>query len=271
MHPVSVVIDTFALRADVGAALAGGFDRVRRRFVDPLLGSNPGLRAWFELQPAHAIGEPGDSSWRRLEMLVGSPDAVYCSVEVRGDSRSGGYFHFGVRLAHELVTGVPHTVTMHAHPTLFSGVPGYDLTGEVETLTKLLAVAARASTGYIACHQSLARDAEEQRGGDTTPITERDLRTQLRGCYWGNLLGAGHLEVLGGREHVLATCPVPVLDDLSREDHDLVYAGLRETPCSEHGYALIALERYLEPLLVRPVLDEDDGAEPSLVLDRSLD
>jgi hypothetical protein len=271
MHPISVVIDTFAARTDVGAALAGGFDRVRRRFVEPLLGSNPGLRAWFELQPAHVIGEPGDSSWRRLESLVSSPDAAYCSVEVRGDSRSAGYFHFGVRLAHELVTGVPHTVTMHAHPTLFSRVPGYGLTGEVETLTKLLGVSARASTGYVACHRSLARDVEEQRGGDTTAAMERDLRTQLRGCYWGNLLSAGHLEALGGREHVLATCPVPVLDDLSREDHELVYAGLRETPCAEHGYALIALERYFEPLLVRPAEDDDDGREVALVLDTSLD
>lgn len=271
MHPISVVIDTFAARADVGGPLASGFDRVRRRFVEPLLGANPGLHAWFELQPAHVLGDPDDSSWRRFETLVGSADAVYCSVEVRGDSRSAGYFHFGLRLAHELVTETPHTVTMHAHPTLFGPVPGYDLTREVETLAKLLAVSIRASTGYVACHRSLARDADEQRGGDTSAGMERDLKTQLRGCYWGNLLSSGHLEALGGREHVLATCPVPVLEDLSREDHELVYAGLRETPCDEHGYALIELERYFEPLLVRPAADEDDGREPELVIDRSLD
>ena len=269
MHPISLVIDSFAPRADLGAALASGFDRVRRRFVEPLLGENPGLRAWFEAQPAHALGVPGESSWRDLESLVSSADTSYCSVEVRGDSRSAGYFHFGVRLAHELVTGVPHTVTMHAHPTLFGRVPDYDLTREVELLVKLLGVAMKASTGYVACHRSLARDAEEQRGGDTSATLERDLRTQLRGCYWGNLLGAGHLEALGGREEVLAACPAPVLDDLTRDEHELVYAGLRETPCAEHGYALIELERYFEPVLVRP--EGEDDAEQPLVLDRSLD
>jgi hypothetical protein len=270
MHPVSVVIDTFWPRADVGAPLAGGFDRVRRRFVDPLLGAHPTLQAWFELQPAQPMGVPGESSWQRLGALVSSLEATYCSVEVRGDSRSAGYFHFGVRLAHELVRDVPHTVTMHAHPTLFSRVPGYDLTHEVEQLTKALAVSTRASTGYVACHHSLARDPDEQRGGDASS-TERDLRTQLRGCYWGNLLSAGHLEALGGRENVLATCPAPVLDDLSRDEHELVYAGLRGRPCDEHGYALIELERYFEQLLVRPADDDDDGRETALVLDRSLD
>ena len=157
---------------------------------------------------------------------------------------------------------------MHAHPTLFSRVPGYDLTHEVEQLTKALAVSARASTGYVACHRSLARDAEEQRGGDAS-ATERDLRTQLRGCYWANLLSAGHLDSLGGREQVLATCPATVLDDLTRDDYELVYAGLPGRPCDEHGYALIELERYFEPLLVRPT--EDDDGERALVLDRSLD
>jgi hypothetical protein len=269
MHPISVVIDTFAPRADVGGPLAGGFDKVRRRFVEPLLGAHPTLQAWFELQPAQPLDAPGESSWKRLEALVASLEATYCSLEVRGDSRSAGYFHFGVRLAHELVRDTPHTITMHAHPTLFSRVPGYDLTHEIEQLTKALAVTLKASTGYVACHRSLARDADEQRGGDAS-ATERDLRTQLRGCYWANLLSAGHLEALGGREHVLATCPAPGLADLSRDDHELVYAGLRGRPSDEHGYALIELERYFEPLLVRPA-EEDDGSERALVLDRSLD
>ena len=119
MHPISLVIDSFTPRAEAGEPLAAGFDRVRRRFVEPLLGARPELRAWFEVQP-----DTRDStSWDRVANVVSDPRTMYCSVEVRGDSRSAGYFHFGVRLAHELVTDTPHTVTMHAHPTLFGSVP----------------------------------------------------------------------------------------------------------------------------------------------------
>ena len=70
---------------------------------------------------------------------------------------------------------------------------------------------------------------------------------------------------------MLATCPAPALDDLTRDEHELVYAGLRGRPCDEHGYALIELEHYFEPLLLRPSQDDDDGREPALMLDRSLD
>jgi hypothetical protein len=266
MHPISLVIDSFMPRAEIGDPLGAGFDRVRRRFIEPLHGARPELRTWFEIQP----GSPDQTAWQRLGALVGDSRTTYCSVEVRGDSRSAGYFHFGVRLSHELVTDVPHTITMHAHPTLFGTVPGYDLTAEVEQLAKALAVSTRASTGYVACHLGLARDAEELRGGDVSSTLERDLRAQLRGCYWGNLLSEGHLEALGGRAHVLASCPGEVMEDLSRDGHELVYAGLRGAPCDEQGFALLALERFFAPLLERPT-DGDEGSEAPLVFDRSLD
>ena len=194
MHPISLVIDSFTPRAEIGDPLGAGFDRVRRRFIEPLHGARlscaPGSRSSRDLRTRRR--------WQGLGEVVGDSRTTYCSVEVRGDSRSAGYFHFGVRLSHELVTDVPHTITMHAHPTLFGTVPGYDLTAEVEQLAKALAVSTRASTGYVACHLGLARDAEELRGGDVSSTLERDLRTQLRGCYWGNMLSEGHLEALGG-------------------------------------------------------------------------
>jgi hypothetical protein len=262
MQPISLVLDTFMARAAVGEPLAHGFDRVRRSLVDPLLAANGDLRAWFELSPGYILGRPtlpaDESSWGRIAELVGRGDAAYCSVEIRGDSRSAGYFHFGVRLGHELVADVPHTVTMHAHPTMFAAVPGLRLTHEIATLTRELARRCKASTGYIACHLALSKDAEEQRGGDATNGAQPDLRSHLRGCYWGNFMSAGHLEALGGREHVLAACPADVVENLGDDEHELVFVGLSGNPCDDHGQAIIDLERFLQPAL--PQRDEEPVA-----------
>ncbi len=253
MQPISLVLDTFMARAAVGEPLAHGFDRVRRSLVEPLLAANGDLRAWFELSPGYVLGRPtlpaDEGSWEQIVELVGRGDAAYCSVEIRGDTRSAGYFHFGVRLGHELVSDVPHTVTMHAHPTLFAAVPGFRLAEEIGSLARELARRCKVNTGYIACHLALSKDAEEQRGGDVTNGAQPDLRAHLRGCYWGNFLSVGHLEALGGREHVLAACPADVVENLSDGEHELVFVGLSGNPCDEHGQAIIELEHFLQPAL----------------------
>jgi hypothetical protein len=256
MQPISVVLDTFATRQSTAEPFARAFDRVRRTLVEPLLAADGGgLRAWFELAPGFVLGRPTlpaeDGAWEQVAEVVAGGAVEYCSIEVRGDSRAAGYFHFGIRPAHELVADVPHTVTMHAHPTLFAAVSGVQLTDEVTALARGLAVGSRASTGYVACHLALSKEAEEQRGGDVSYEAEPDLRIHLRGCYWGNFLSAGHLAVLGGRTQVLETCPADVVDDLTEDDHELVFAGLHGDPCDDQGHALIELERFLEPVLPR--------------------
>ena len=261
MQPISVVLDTFAPRPTTGEPFARAFERVRRSLVEPLLSTNgSGLRAWFELSPGYVLGRPTlpaeGGGWEQVTELLENGAVEYCSIEVRGDSRAAGYFHFGVRLAHELVADVPHTVTMHAHPTLFAAVSGFGLTNEVTALAREIAVGSRVSTGYIACHLALSKEAEEQRGGDVSYDAEPDLHVHLRGCYWGNFFSGGHLAVLGGRAHVLETCPAEVLDDLTADDHELVFAGLSGNPCDDHGHALIDLERFLEPVLQRQVEEQ---------------
>ena len=114
------------------------------------------------------------------------------------------------------------------------------------------------STGYIACHLALSKDAEEQRGGDVTNGAQPDLRAHLRGCYWGNFMSAGHLEALGGREHVLAACPADVVENLSDGEHELVFVGLSGNPCDDHGQAIIELEHFLQPAL--PQRDDEPVA-----------
>jgi hypothetical protein len=256
MQPISVVLDSFAPRPSTGEPFARAFERVRRTLVEPLLSADGGgLRAWFELAPGYVLGRPTlpaeGGAWEQIADLVERGAVEYCSIEVRGDSKSAGYFHFGVRPAHELLADVPHTVTMHAHPTLFASVSGLQLTQEVTALARALGVGCQASTGYVACHLALSKEAEEQRGGDVSYEAEPDLRIHLRGSYWGNFLSAGHLAVLGGRAHVLEACPADVVDDLTVDDHELVFAGLSGNPCDDPGHALIELERFLEPVLPR--------------------
>jgi hypothetical protein len=89
----------------------------------------------------------------------------------------------------------------------------------------------------------------------------------LRGYFWGNVLSARHIAALGGRDRVLSEAPCARAEDWSAAGRELVYLQL--TPDLElvRDDALLALERYLRPVLPAPrqdLLKVPEGARATL-------
>lgn len=80
----------------------------------------------------------------------------------------------------------------------------------------------------------------------------RECRNWLRGYYWGNLLGPGHIERLGGFERIKNEAPGEVVADLSDGRGELVYLQLSPNPDAVSDDDLSALKKFLAPVLPEP-------------------
>lgn len=134
-------------------------------------------------------------------------------------------------------------------------------------VAKSAAIALRAATGYLTIgYVAGASPFEHLIGRDWLDgVAEGDRL--LRGYFWGNVLSAGHVAALGGRDRVLAEAPCARAEDWSTAGHELVYLQLTADLELVPDDALLVLERYLRPVLPAPREDlpkAPDGAPATL-------
>jgi hypothetical protein len=117
---------------------------------------------------------------------------------------------------------------------------------------KKAAGALRATTGYITIDYIAGASPYEHMLGRDWLDGVAESRRFLRGFYWGNMLSAEHIAALGGVERVLAEAPCAFAEDLSTPEDEAVYLQLTPTINVVPDEALLALERYLRPVLPAP-------------------
>ena len=134
-------------------------------------------------------------------------------------------------------------------------------------VAKSAAIALRATTGYLTIGYVAGASPFEQLIGRDWLDGVAESDRLLRGYFWGNVLSARHIAALGGRDRVLAEAPCARAEDWSTAEHELVYLQLTPDLDLVPDDALLALERYLRPVLPAPRRDlpkAPDGARATL-------
>jgi hypothetical protein len=134
-----------------------------------------------------------------------------------------------------------------AGPQLFELLPRpFDLQATIVSLAKAGAVAMRGVTGAIGGTDSIEMSAAESWGPGYARVL-RECDRYVRGIYWGLLLGPRQLDSLGGAARVLREAPTSLAEDLTQNDHALVY--LQATEHAEPEWqASDELRSFLEPV-----------------------
>jgi hypothetical protein len=143
-----------------------------------------------------------------------------------------------------------HVLRLQVSPTM---QPGW-LTAEREAMliefARERAAAIHAVYGYVTL--DLVRNNQspyENRVGVLPYQTLPHVKIQTRGYYWANFLSTGHIDRLGGVEQVKRDAPVAVAEERVVNKEVQMYLQLTDHVWNVSEGELIALRKYLQPLL----------------------
>lgn len=150
--------------------------------------------------------------------------------------------------------GWPVTLQFSLQPTWTcpDGHVPLELQQELVSMLKQCALKVRAATGYLmlepqAISRSFSRTAYEQ--WVCTPLDHPiELARMASGYFWGNILGQGHIEALGGLAKVLANAPC-FATPFPEVDGPWVYLQLRSDINGLSDEELNELRLFLKPIL----------------------
>jgi hypothetical protein len=130
------------------------------------------------------------------------------------------------------------------------GAPFYaDVSCELITTFTSLCANAACDTGYISHDKGADPSPYERAIGISERMVLPQARTKLRGYYWGNVLSAEHLRILGGFDSVRQDAPCALVDDLSAGRGERAYLQLTSNFDEVSKQQLRDLRDYLLPLL----------------------
>lgn len=260
-------------RSRIGPILAEEGIRFHDDCIRPLLTSRGDVRSSITLDFEPLAGltarvpRYSEKNWARLMERLANDEAAYVELRLETEEappspsltvivKLGGPDETGI--AHQVIVSVDHGV-----------VPDPALPGAIVSRACLLATRIEAVAGYIDHHWGPFIPTRFE-AGMSLEATRSECFRLVHGYFWGNFLGPGHLQALGGRERTLRECPSAVVEDLSSEGHELVYAQLTEDVEEVTEEKLAALRDFLDPVLPRGARSAGQIAELRAALSEAL-
>jgi len=247
-------IDTFASLEERGGELSDWVETVWRELLAPLVPTSDPvpyeLSIGLESRSGDVEAAPQTSAlWEQTLDGLRRGELQSASLTMVRGARGGeglSAFHLEVQLCGLAWPGVSHRVSVAASRDLFGAAISIEAEDRWVRVVKAATTQFEASTGYVTFDVAGYISPFESRFHLHWPDTLREVRTYLRGYYWGNFLSADHIRALGGAERVVREAPCHLIETLAP---GLMYLQLTPSVEEFDDQQLAELGEFLSPCL----------------------